>query len=200
MDTVNTTMDLQEYWHQLEAVVEDDSARHLELFQLVPRAVDDTFAFFSIQPKLRLDATQFSASSPEVLEVYHQLWSYDRHDGMWLDSFVRGACAVSVILQERHRADLRSFIAMMMEEVERKQYYPAIQDNLIEYAALVNSTVLNNEEYSNRERLLAYNHGVWWALGHVQQVELAYVDGYGPLVDWLTHVLVDRAQRAVMED
>ena len=201
MVTVNIpVVSVDTHNYLLSQIIENESNPHLGLFQILMRPEDEKLKIFSVVDKPYLSSSQFSYSAPEVLAIFNQAWTSGRTSGMYLDSFIKGASSASLILPENQQVEVTYLLHPILEGIEEHGHYPAIDENMAEYAATVASEVFSNGERVNREQLLAYNQGVWWLLGHVQGLENAYVENYGRVIDWVFEVLRYRAERAVLED
>ena len=186
--------------YMLSQIIENESNPHLELFKILARPDDDNLRVFKVVDKPYLAPTQFSYSAPEVLAIFNQAWTSGRTSGMYLDSFIKGASSASLLLSEENQVEVTHLLHPVLEGIEEYNRYPAIEENMAECAATVASEVYSNGERVNREQLLAYNQGVWWLLGHMYNLENAYVEGFGYVIDWVFEVLRYRAERAVLED
>ena len=182
---------------------------HLSLFKPKFRDEDESFRVFETTNKqLYLTSDQLSISSDEAGYVYRWIWTTSIGEGLWLDTFARGICATTVFIDESEIENYCNFIRKTLDLTEQHQEYPAISKAYEKSYSNVALTILNNDEISNRAHLMAYNHGIWWVMGHlngIDKMKLPYNSDYLALKtvrapEWVESVLTNRAQLAVIEE
>ena len=186
----------------IHELIGEEEAHHLWMFLPRSREQEADLEFLELTDREYVDSDQFSHTITEAVGVYQSAWSIGRSPYMRLDSFMRGASAVSVLLTEESRNILQQLLQVAGDTVEAQDRYPALVEQFIVPSVGVACAVLTNGEGTTREELLAYNHGVWWVMGHVKGVEEASVRGeeeQWQLAEWVGRVLAKRAELGVLE-
>ena len=172
------------------------------LWKYLPGMREETeeLRFLQLKARGQMAPDLLSHSMVEAIGVYESTWSVGRPTLMRFDAFAKGASTLSVMLTDPSRDLLLELTSRVLGEIEMREEFPLISELLAPYLIRVGCSVLRNGEFTTREELLSYNHGVWWALGHVAGLQNAYVDGISsldddrPLVDWIYDVMTRRAE------
>ena len=165
---------------------------HLKLFVSSVRPVAEEYQLVDLSGEAWSD-DRLSFASPEGVEFYENTWTNGRDRTLWLEDFAKGVSALAYLVAEEKREILRRFLHEVFEFIEDQRSYPMLTLPLARYAAEVSVKVLQNGEPATLESLLAYNHGLWWAMAYLRGVD-------EELVKRVHQVLMVRAERGVIED
>lgn len=203
-DSVDKQALIGNYIGSLEQLMADTDSRQLNYFAPRFRVEDDDYRIIKSAPSQVWDEYDLSFTSPNGLIVFNsmQLTSYGTL--MWRDYFARGAASVSGAVQEDDLIKYSQLLQGTLEVMSEVNQYPATTEQYIERQISVAQEILDNEEPSNREQLLAYNTGIWWGLGHLQGIDMTTVEPHKPynkarrLVDWIHDTQINRAKNAMI--
>lgn len=183
----------------------------LSLFLPIFRPHDEGVALVTCQSYQELEPEQLTYLSPEGIGLYKTVWTVGRGEGRWVDEFMRGACALTPLLEaDSNLSQLSEFLARVAVEIDEHQVYPSLDTRFQRQVLTSMQACLLNGELSNLYQLLAYQYGVWWLLGHVAGVAGARVGrrrsrwlrwlSTKPVLDWIGGVLQSRAERSILEE
>ena len=89
-----------------------------------------------------------------------------------------------------------------MDRIDDLKMWPALDERFVEDYVNCLNAVLENGEPMNRSQLLAYNVGMWWAMGHVREVDKSRIgSGSEAPTVWrfVKETWLDRAAKGVID-
>ena len=192
----------------LQDIINQDEQYHLQYYMLSGREDNDDYRLFDAPEQVQITPDQFTFEHIEGVDLLVSTWYPGRGSSFPLEYFIKGACALSRFVNADDWYVVNEFVSQTLDEMETRiahgsyQVYPAIVDAYLPFYEEAASAVLNNEEPSNRDFILAYIVGVFWLLGHIKGIDDCVVEDSGETflaVHWIKNVLVERAQLAILE-
>ncbi len=181
--------------------VEQEEAYWMKVFVPSTREFDENLGLFQAVPELPLQPEDLSYISNQAIEVYESSYSA-RGDGMGLEQFARGAAAIAVLIRPEDVDPFGALLHQVMDRVDDLKAWPALDERFVEDYVSCLAAILENGEPMNRHELMAYNIGMWWALGHVKAVDETKVGtDHGAPTVWrfVKETWLDRASRGVID-
>ncbi len=181
--------------------VEAEEAFWLKMYIPSVREFDEQLGLFEAVSGLPLQPEDLSYISNQAIEVYESSYS-NRGEGMGLEQFARGAAALAVLLRSEDVDSFGVLLHQVMDRVDELKMYPALDERFVEDYVNCLEAVLENGEPMNRQELLAYNVGMWWAMGHVRGVDKSRIGRgrWAPTVwRFVKETWLDRASKGVID-
>ena len=175
------------------------NSQHLKLFIPGIRLDDPEYRILPLAEVITRNPEAVSFTSPEGVWFYTNVQTITRDSGLWLDEFAKGVSSVAFLVPEVHWDTLHQMLQSVLNHIEQSNSYPMLAMPQVGRYAEVAVKIMENGEAATCERLLAYNYGVWWMIGHLQDFrdDDSNKEMVGPM--WLQEVLSERAEQGIME-
>ena len=194
----------QQLKEELDKLTEYSGNSYLNLFQPRIRAVDPELQIVQLRSSIPWVPEQMCSTAPEGIPIYDGVWTHNRGEGLYMDSFARGVASLGFLIADDDIGLMHDLLVCTLEPMETYNVYPALVPDMAERSMRISLEILKNGESSNLPNLLAYNHGVWWGAGYIKDFKDPYIMPKSWRQQFIPEavysVMESRAIRAVMED
>ena len=200
---------LEQAKKSLDFTITFTDAPHLRGFLPEFRVDDPQYRYFKTVKELDATPDMLSFSTPEAISAYYGSLNEARAEGMWLRPFVQGVASLGIFLLPNEADRLGELTSNMINAIEEHERYPALVSDYADHYATGLLATISNGEITTRERLLAYNYGLWWGMGHLEGIDDTKILGESrPIIgrkkikaiDWIRDVLKARLERGFLEE